>query len=81
MRSPVRADGTSARAVGVQVDKQLQQEDGDKVVRVQVTKDMMPQIIALQRYVMERANEQKDSSGTNTEEPGETVTHRRVKNS
>lgn len=38
-----------------------------------MTKNVMPQMVALKRRVVDRVNDQKDGCGTNAEETGETT--------
>lgn len=59
MMSPVYADGTNIRHVGVQHEKELQHEDGDEVANPQVAK-----YFTIHHGL---ASERKDGSETNIE--------------
>lgn len=66
------------RHMGIKDENQPQQEDRYEVVTLHVTKDMMHEIVTLQKHVMGMARERKDYSGTNAEETEERVTNRLV---
>lgn len=55
MRRPAHADGISVGRVGAQDDQHSQQQDGDGTVSLQGTKDMVRQMVALQRDFLEWA--------------------------